>query len=54
MASSGLERYQVERLRPMTLSLCPDTLKKAAMVARAQKVVNFRDSLLYAGLNAEG
>ena len=30
------------------------TLTKAAMVARTQKVVSFRDSLLYAGLNAEG
>jgi hypothetical protein len=30
------------------------TLYKAAMVARNQKVVNFKDSLLYAGLNAEG
>jgi len=31
-----------------------DTLYKAALVARKQKVVSFKDSLIYAGLNAEG
>jgi len=30
------------------------TLYKSALVARQQKVVSFKDSLLYAGLNAEG
>ena len=30
------------------------TLHASAMLARTQKVVNFKDSLLYAGLNAEG
>ena len=30
------------------------TLHRAAMVARTQRVVNFKDSLLYAGLHAEG
>lgn len=30
------------------------TLYKSALVAREQKVVSFKDSLIYAGLNAEG
>ena len=31
-----------------------NTLYKAALVARTQQVVSFKDSLIYAGLNAEG
>ena len=30
------------------------TLYRSAMVARKQEVVNFKDSLLWAGMNAEG